>query len=434
MTNTEFYNPILTDLQNGNYGEASQQVLKAELEGDYADKDRVLLYLDKGMIYHYQGEYSKSNEQFDKAEWAIEELYTKSISKGASSMLLNDNALDYSGEVYENLYINIFKALNYIHLDDFDGAYVEVKKVNDKLNLLDTKYEEYAASINNSDESAPEIKAEELDYYNNVFANYLSSVVFKAEGEYDNSRISREKMFEAWNTYTDVYDYSKPGFLFDSTITASNYILNIIALAGKAPYKQSVGARITTFDDFVTVSDPTNFWVDAIPFPGIEYGWNFKFAFPELVEDGTEVYDIEIYIDSTHYGNLELLENMANVARKTFETNKGIIFFKTIIRAVLKGVGAGSLGKNIKKNNDDLLGDILVALTNAAVDATEHADLRCWRTMPSYCFTTQIPLAKGTYNIELRYIGEDGSVIKSELFNDFTIGDDVNLIESFYLN
>lgn len=434
VTNTEFYNPILTNLSNGDYGVAAEQIKTAELNGEYAEKDRVLLHLDKGMIFHYQGEYEKSNEEFDKAEWAIEELFTKSISKGAASFLLNDNALDYSGEVYEDLYINIFKALNYLHLDNFDAAYVEIKRVNDKLNLLDTKYEDYLASLKSSESKHAEIDAKDLDYYNNVLANYLSALIFKAEGEYDNSRISLEKLFEAWNTYPNVYDYEKPEFLSDSTLAATNKVLNIIAFTGRSPYKEAVGARITTFDDFVTVSDPTNYWTDAIPFPGVEYGWNFKFEFPELFEEGTEVYDIEVYIDSIYYGNLELLENMANVARKTFETEKSIVFFKTITRAVLKGIGASSLGRELTDNKDDLLSNIIVAITNAAVDATEHADLRSWRTMPSYCFATQIALSKGSYRIELRFIGADGSVIKTELVENFRIDNDVNLLESVYFN
>ncbi|HEQ71201.1 MAG TPA: hypothetical protein ENN69_01830, partial [Spirochaetia bacterium] len=82
----------------------------------YEEKDRVMFYLDAGMLAHYSGDYEKSNEYLTRAEYAIEELYTASISKAAASLLLNDNALDYSGEDYEDIYLNVFKALNYLHL------------------------------------------------------------------------------------------------------------------------------------------------------------------------------------------------------------------------------------------------------------------------------------------------------------------------------
>ena len=435
MTNTEFYKPIVGDLKNDEFAGASQQVLNAELTGEYSEKDRVLLHLDKGMLFHYQGEYQRSNEEFEKAELAIEDLYTKSISKGVASILLNDNALAYSGEVYEDLYLNVFKALNYLHLNQFDNAYVEIKRVNDKLKLLDTRYEQYVSSLNSSKDSKIKIDPKDLDYYNNVLSHYISHIIFREEGEEDNSRISLEKLEDAWSTYPDVYNYDRPSFLSDPLKTAAKgTFINFMAFTGQAPYKNAVGARVTTFDDFVTISDPGGYWLDAIPFPGIKYGWNFKFSFPELAEEGTEVYDIEVYIDSVYSGNLELLENMANVARKTFETNKSIIFLKTVTRAVLKGVGASALGREIKKGKNEFLGDILVALTNAAVDATENADLRCWRTMPSYCFASEIPLRPGTYNIELRYVDRDNNIIKSHFFDGFRVTKGINVIESFHLN
>jgi hypothetical protein len=434
MTNTEFYNPILFYLNNGNYGEAADQILTAEIEGNYSDKDRVLLHLDKGMIFHYQREYEKSNQEFEKAEIAIEDLYTKSISKGAASLLLNDNALDYSGEAYEDLYINVFKALNYLHLDDFDGAYVEIKRVNNKLNLLKTRYDEYVASLNSSDDAKIKIEAEELDYYNNVLSNYLSSLIFEADGEDDNARISLEKMDEAWNTYTDVYPFPKPSFLQDSLRQRSRSSkLNIISFTGLGPIKEPVGARITTFNDFITISDPTNFWIDAIPFPGIEYGWNFKFEFPRLISNGSDVAEIEIYIDSVYVGNLELLEDMSKVAEKTFETNKSIVFFKTITRAVLKGIGSSALGRELAKGKNEVVGDILAALTNAVVDATENADLRGWRTMPAYCDVTQIELPPGVYDVEIRFIDHAGNKLKSEFHKNFEVGNSLNLIETHLL-
>lgn len=428
------YIPIKKDLQSGRYDRAAQQINKAEEEEVYSEKDRVLLFLDKGIVYHYQGEYEKSNAQLEKAERAIEDLFTKSVSKAATSMLLNDNALDYSGEVYEDIYINIFKALNYLQLNKFDEAYVEVKRVNNKLNALDDKYKEYTDGLNASKDSKIKINPAELEYYNNVFANYLSHIIFRAEGEEDNSRISLEKTKEAWDTYPDIYDHDLPSFITDSSqYDRSDAFLNVFAFAGIAPYKVPVGARITTFDGFVTVSDPTNFYVDAIPFPGIKYGWNFKFEFPRLFEEGTDIRGIQIFINGQNYGELELLENMANVAEKTFETQKSIIYFKTVTRAILKGVASSAIGRDIKKGVDNGFGDLLVALTNAAVDASEHADLRCWRTMPAYCFAGEIPLTKGIYDVEIRFIGGNGSIIQKKWFKNLKIHRGINIIEAFHL-
>jgi hypothetical protein len=432
-TNVNFYTPILTDLKKGDYNLAAIKIDNAELEGEYADKDRVLLHLDKGIIYHYEGDYQRSNEELTKAENAIEELYTKSVSKGAFSILLNDNALAYSGEVYENVYINIFKAINYLKLKDFDGAYVESQKVNNKLKYYEVKLEEEVASLNSSEDKKFEIEAEDLDYYNNALSHYLSHLIFRADGSYDNSRISLDKLKEAWETYPDVYNYEMPSAVANATSERGTF-LNILAFSGTGPTKEPVGARITTFDDYVVISDPTEFHIQPIPIPGIKYGWNFKFEFPTLHEEGTEVYDIQVYINGEKYGELELLENMSNVARKTFESNKSVIFFKTITRAIAKGISSSALGRTIKKEADGLFGDILAGIANAAVDATENADLRSWRTMPGYSFVGEYELEPGKYNIEVRFLGETGNILSKKVVENYPVKRGLNLIEAVHLN
>ncbi|HDR04815.1 MAG TPA: hypothetical protein ENN84_06165, partial [Candidatus Marinimicrobia bacterium] len=109
QTSTEQFANTDDMLLRGDYQAVISQ-LEAAKEKEYKAKDRVLYYLDLGMLHHYAGNFEKSNEFLQKAEYAIEELFTASISKIATSLLLNDNALDYSGEDYEDIYLNIFKA------------------------------------------------------------------------------------------------------------------------------------------------------------------------------------------------------------------------------------------------------------------------------------------------------------------------------------
>lgn len=224
-----------------------------------------------------------------------------------------------------------------------------------------------------------------------------------------------------------------PDFISDSSNTGFSKIV-FIAFLGNAPIKQAVGARITTFDDFVMISDPTNYHADAIPFPGSKVGYNFKFEFPELFEEGTLVKEVRIYVDSAYYGKMELLENMANVARKTFEAKKSVVFFKTIIRALAKGFGANALADKLKKGSNELIGDIISLLTNAAVDATEHADLRSWKTLPAYCLVSEIQLSEGNYNIRLEHVDFNDTIIKTVEKENLYIGKSLNIVEDFYLN
>ncbi len=84
------------DVSGQNFIGAAASIEKSK-EAYYEKKDRVLYYLDLGMLYHYAGSYTQSSQALTSAEDGIDELYTKSISKGAESLLLNDNARMASG-------------------------------------------------------------------------------------------------------------------------------------------------------------------------------------------------------------------------------------------------------------------------------------------------------------------------------------------------
>jgi hypothetical protein len=96
-SNTERY------LHYHDFKQAIAQIENAKKNGKYKKKDRVLYWLDLGMLQSYNQQFDLSNKLLTNAENAIEELYTKSIRKEAGSLLLNDNIKDYAGEDYENI-------------------------------------------------------------------------------------------------------------------------------------------------------------------------------------------------------------------------------------------------------------------------------------------------------------------------------------------
>ena len=90
-------------------------LLEKDKKAIYRNKDAILYYLDKGMLAHYAEEYDDSTQLLQEGERAIEEAFTKSITMEIGSYLLNDTTREYDGEDYEDIYINVFNALNYYH-------------------------------------------------------------------------------------------------------------------------------------------------------------------------------------------------------------------------------------------------------------------------------------------------------------------------------
>ena len=140
----------------------------------------------------------------------FDELYTKSLGRGAASMLLNDNILEYSGEDYEDVYLNVFKALNYVELDEFDDAFVEIRKINEKLSLLEQKYRKMAKQYNTSKDKKKNFESGTNKFHNSALGRYLSMLLYRAEGKMDDARIDKEKIDEAWQLQSHIYNFSKP--------------------------------------------------------------------------------------------------------------------------------------------------------------------------------------------------------------------------------
>src|SRR3989339_1386597 len=61
----------------------------------YPERDRVLYHLDRGMLFLYAGNADQAIEYLSEAEKEMADLFTKSVSKQAASLVTNDYVLPY---------------------------------------------------------------------------------------------------------------------------------------------------------------------------------------------------------------------------------------------------------------------------------------------------------------------------------------------------
>ena len=445
-TSQSQYDESVPLAREGAYRPAAEIIRNSKGEA-YKEKDRVLYYLDLGMLLHWSGDYEESNEMLSKAELAIEELYTKSISKGAASWGLNDNALDYSGEDYEDIYLNVFKALNYIAMGDDESAHVEIRRVQIKLDILEDKYKDLIDEYNASDEAEGELVYRENRFHNDVLARYLSLLLYRAEGSYDDARIDSEAMHEAWVSQSQIYNFEKPELPAPVPPDDGSVLVNIVSFSGLSPVKLADTIYVTTTpgvvwlaitgqsDDYVTEVVGFNFLV----VPGVDGGFHFKIQFPRLESRRSEADRIVVKFDGSEVAEVVLLEKMELVARETFLLKRPLTIGKTIIRATLKNI-AKEAGKDAMQEglNDQGAGGFLLGLlagvaADVAVDATENADLRISQFFPSYAKTAEVAVPPGTYRVEVEY-WDGKSLMETVDHGERTFSaDGLNLIESYML-
>jgi tetratricopeptide (TPR) repeat protein len=410
----------------------------------YTYKDRVVYYLNIGMLHHWNGDYEKSNEMLEKAERGIEENFTKSISRTASSMIMNDNILAYAGEDYEDIYLNVFKALNYLALGRNDDAFVEVRRIDNKLVQLESKYDKVARKMSQAEEAHETFVPGKSHFQGSALGRYLSMMLYRADHKWDDVRIDLEKLDRGWKLQPDIYTFPKPD-LSSSTkrITAPRSRLNVIAFSGLAPDKKASTFYIHTEENIIVLAGSSENYLgkqnlsglSVIPWDGINEGYHFKIQLPYMEKRPSKVAYIQVEVAGMATQNLQQLESLENAAVETFSIQKPLIYLKTITRAVIKGLAAEKAKQDMTESMDSGMAFFTRLAADLMVDSTENADLRVSRFFPAEAAIRELHLEEGTYDIRINYYGTGGNL----LYIDKRVGvrieaGHLNVLESSYLN
>lgn len=194
-------NDLRNSFATGDFLGTVELVNNFQTTGVYEGKDAVLMNLEMGSANHFAGNYRESNQYFENAEYEIEDLYTKSISRAIKSFLVNDNILAYDGEDYEDVYLNAFKTLNYIHLGDLEAALVESRRISYKLGQLNIKYNDIVSALSEADTSKVDEgkwHSGETNIQNSAMGHYLSTILYAKTGKLDDARISYNNLIKSY--------------------------------------------------------------------------------------------------------------------------------------------------------------------------------------------------------------------------------------------
>lgn len=389
-----------SSFQSGNYEKADFIADSLKENEIYESKDRVLYALEKGTINYFKGDFEQSVESFSNAEEYIDQFFSKSIKTGVGAFLSNDTQLNYDGEVYEDIYLNGFKSLSYLKLDDFESAMVEARRIAQKLSEAEQKYGDYAEAMAESDttDTEEEIKWEAgtSSIHASPLSHYLASALHAKAGEEDGARIEMDKLKNAIDNHQAMPDSE---LRYDSSFAKvrhpDQYNTMLMAFCGNAP-------------DKVDNSINTDINRD---------GKGVKIAIPKLEMQPSSVGNIEVLVNDTLAKELKIIEEMDKVARETFEIKKPIIIARATIRGVLKSVAQEATTDAIEDEYGDVAGDIAGFLGGRAREASEQADLRGWQTMPGKIYTNVLKLPAGEHDVSFNYYSETGELLYTESRN-----------------
>ncbi len=137
------------------------------------ERDRLLCYMEKGIILHYMGEYGASRDTLLKASQFLKDQDFISVKDQSTAVMINDLTATYKGEYSERLWVHTYLMINFLLQNRPDSALVEAKQA---LEIFD----EYPDPLEGD-----------------LFTRALIALCFENMNQPDSARIEYEKLAKA---------------------------------------------------------------------------------------------------------------------------------------------------------------------------------------------------------------------------------------------
>ncbi len=300
MLGTGCATPLAAARANFYGGRVDRAELALADESRVLSRDRVLFHMERGTVRQAAGRYEDSVRDFITAQETLERMQIYSVSKGAASLVVNDNVQPFIGAPYERAMLHSMTAFNHLALGAWDHVGVEARR------LLET--------------IGPERRGE---FPEDALSRYVIGLAFELEGDPSNAEIQ----------YKQAAALAPPGTAIDAQGRLESVPKTSNAIRGAQ-------GELICF--VLTGQGPTGY---------------------SLTEGGGLPYSphgyADIMIGGAYAGRSYPLADVAQLALQTEQKLAGIKAAKTVTRVVLKKVAAESIG-NATKNHD--LGDLVFVL------------------------------------------------------------------------
>ncbi|MDR0601695.1 MAG: hypothetical protein LBG42_04875 [Treponema sp.] len=444
-TKPDVYKEIDEAVGAASFGDALAAIEKGQAAKKpiYPENNAVLLYLDKGNLEHYAERHAESSTDLDEAERLIREAYTQSVTADIASYFANDNTKEYAGEDYEDIYTNIFRALNYYHNGEIDNAAALINGATDKIKALEGKY-----TVKEDSAIRPELitafiadavgiackaaglpgflvpvpeeilkpNPEAAPFENSALAKYLEVIFTRyVEGRREWADLALTDIKNLGKTFPSLNDEKV------EAIPAGKARLNFIGFTGLSP------AKVEKIEDLDLFFFPALSALRPIDNEKMRLTYG-NLALPSLEPRPSVIDSVEIDVNGQKV-TLDLLEDIGDVTEKVFGVKYPSIRTKTYIRALIKYIAVEVAAQVAVGQGLPQLA-VIAAATAAkkGVDASEKADIRGGRYLPGKAWVGGLTLDPGTYDVTFTFSNGD-TVTK----NITVQANKANIVEAFSL-
>ncbi|NIP53187.1 MAG: hypothetical protein GWN67_21350 [Phycisphaerae bacterium] len=364
---------------------------------------RPLAALERAMLLQAQNQYEWSARDLSAAETELEFLDLKLDTAGnIGKYIYNDSAEVYKAQPTERLALNALNMLNYMAMDNLEGAGVEARRF--------TIAREYLQSLDQ----------DEAEGSHGAFGSYLSGFVFEKLGEPDRALRYYEEALDAGNLeafrepvlrlygqgnyagsklkkYLNEFGASDPREIQSpsSSSESDGEILVILGL-GRVPYKipkrMPIGSAVGYAGIWVTGN------ADILSYSAFKV-----VVYPELVEPSKRFTKATINLGGRNLP-VELLTDLGAEVSREYETIKPKIIGAALTRMIARAAAAeGTRALARKKGSGAAL---LAALaTEATLVGLDKPDTRSWTFLPARIYVCRAKVPSGLNEIRVGLTG-----------------------------
>ncbi len=368
-----------------------------------------------GLVAHYANHFAESSAALDIAGDIAEDRYTKSVSKELGALITTDKLRPYSGAQYERLLSHYYRALNYVYLNQLDGALIECRRATALINYFKGEDEAY-------------------DFFGAAFLAHFSGMLFEAAREWNDALISYKQAAEYYKNAAEKTGVNAPAAIGHALLRLTRRLgftdeferyrdqygeppehpenhgeLILFYETGYVPPKTETALmfpilktdKMNDAEKFV----PTLITREGAVYEEVKLEYLLRVAMPTIGSIRPRFSGISVAVEDNQATDGVLVADVENIAIETFNKERPIILFRTLLR----GVGKYLLFRQANKKNE-----ALGILTNFAGVVSEQADTRSWQTLPNQIFMVRMPLPAGMHTLNLSFLDAKGQVLSSQ--------------------
>ena len=412
------------------------KTLKKERSALYGSQSNLLYYMDVGLLYHYGSAYDSSIRYLSRAVELHDELYAKSVTNEAASLLVNDNVRPYRGRSYEIVWLHLFLAFDYLALDKTEDARIEMRQAEIFLNEVKRK-------------AGGDAKAFRDDPTYRAF----SALVYEALGEKDDAAISMYLAVKNLRQRKLPIPPSMADYAW-TLLDAADRPGDLRELDLKPPPVKP--ARIAGGGDIVVVGQlgrsaalgETSFWgtwvrdgillysyrdasgktvSQSLPAPGLPPSaynkggretrsgttLHIKWAMPSLREVASQSRSLSVAADGLGTRRGEAWGDTRELLQQDLDEGKTALLTRTVIRVAARTLATEKAKAEMRTGNPIV--NLLISLgTDVLADQLEQADVRMWFLLPRTVNVARIPASAGHYTLQIGAENAEGKVVRTE--------------------